>query len=209
MGNIYIGQSNIARKVGGIYVGVNGVARKVQKAYIGDANGKAREIYSGFDLARCDAYCTWHGNKTQSIYTEPSYGTQFAWGEAWGSYQNYSTDTDYRYFDWCYAQIELSSNYVSQLRANGVTEVTFTLRDKIEQADGNLNVTFYGNGGVIDTRTHSSDNYSFNYTVTLTSGSVGVSTNINRIDTPYWANTIIAGAKIYSYKQNGQTIIVG
>lgn len=49
MGNIYIGNSGIARKVDKIYVGVNGIARKVQKIYVGDANGKAREVYGSFD----------------------------------------------------------------------------------------------------------------------------------------------------------------
>ncbi len=46
MGNIYIGNNNIARKSNKIYVGVNGVARRVQKIYIGDANGIAREVYT-------------------------------------------------------------------------------------------------------------------------------------------------------------------
>ena len=46
MGNIYIGASNIARKIKSAYVGVDGVARKVKQVYIGDANGKARLVWS-------------------------------------------------------------------------------------------------------------------------------------------------------------------
>ena len=48
MGNLYIGQGNIARKVKNVYVGVGGVARKVQKIYVGDINGKARQVYNAY-----------------------------------------------------------------------------------------------------------------------------------------------------------------
>lgn len=48
MGNIYVGANNIARKIKSAYVGVNGVARKVKQVYIGDANGKARLVWSAW-----------------------------------------------------------------------------------------------------------------------------------------------------------------
>ena len=43
---MYVGVSNIARKVKGSYFGVNGVARKVKKAYIG-VGGVARPFWPG------------------------------------------------------------------------------------------------------------------------------------------------------------------
>ena len=43
----YIGLADKARKIKTMYVGVDGKARKIKKAWIGDANGKAREWWSG------------------------------------------------------------------------------------------------------------------------------------------------------------------
>ena len=45
MGDIYIGNNGVARKVEKVYIGVNGIARQVQKIYVG-VNGIAREVYS-------------------------------------------------------------------------------------------------------------------------------------------------------------------
>ena len=45
MSDVYIGASEIARRVAGIYIGVDGLARKVVKGYIG-AGGLARQFYS-------------------------------------------------------------------------------------------------------------------------------------------------------------------
>jgi hypothetical protein len=42
----YIGVAGVARKVKKAYIGVDGVARKVKKAYIGDAEGKARLVFT-------------------------------------------------------------------------------------------------------------------------------------------------------------------
>ena len=71
MGNIYIGQNNIARKVNKIYVGVNGIARQVQKVYVGDSNGIAREVYSAFDPFIASGTATLVDYNRPTIYTVP------------------------------------------------------------------------------------------------------------------------------------------
>lgn len=43
---LYIGVSNVARKVKKMYVGVNGIARQVKKLYVG-VNGIARKVFGG------------------------------------------------------------------------------------------------------------------------------------------------------------------
>lgn len=58
---MYVGVSDVARKVSKMYVGVNGVARKVKKAYVG-VNGVAQQFYTALPKI-----VTWNGGTDAEI----------------------------------------------------------------------------------------------------------------------------------------------
>lgn len=58
---MYVGVSDVARKVSKMYVGVNGVARKVTKAYVG-VNGVAQQFYTALPKI-----VTWAGGTDAEI----------------------------------------------------------------------------------------------------------------------------------------------
>jgi hypothetical protein len=114
---VYIGVSDLARKVKAMYVGVDGVAKKVKKGYIG-VNGVAQMFYSSakyINFTSNPAPTTW-GNHS-SDYTSSSatngYGT---WSIGAGGVRNSSaTFATYNAFDGnptttAWASQDLSSN---------------------------------------------------------------------------------------------------
>lgn len=88
---VYIGQSNLARKVNEIYLGIDGKARKVVKGYVG-VNGVARQFWPELILYYWNKYNT----KTTNTYYWNRYNRVTRYRYYWNRY-NVNKTTHYKW----------------------------------------------------------------------------------------------------------------
>ena len=98
---VYIGQSDLARKVNEIYLGINGKARKVVKGYVG-VNGVARQFWPELIL--------YYWNKYNTIATNRYYWNRYNVEETPRYYWDMFYLNETTYYRWSKRTISSSEN---------------------------------------------------------------------------------------------------
>lgn len=111
--NIYIGQSDLSRRVGVLYIGVSGQARKIKKAYIG-IDGKAKQFYPD------DVTYKWNRYNIKTSYKWNRYNIKISY--VWDQYN--ATNT-----------LNYTSEQVDNIRFMGVGDPSGTSY-KLSMEDG-------------------------------------------------------------------------
>lgn len=125
---VYIGESNLSKKIDEIYLGINGKARKVTKAYIG-INGAARQFWPDVVL--------YYWNKYTSKYTNSYYWNRYSLTTSYTYIWNRYNLNSITYYKWKRYNIQTNTSGYKwnkyRVSYPGTATLTTTRSDRVDR----------------------------------------------------------------------------